>query len=129
MPEEKKACPKCGGREFTTLGDGRETVIYELVPAMVERQLHVQEKCRCRCGETMRGQGPPLVALQRASRRRGRPRSSTRRASAPPSWPRSPSRSAPTRCRSTGRRRRTAASASRWTTRRWAISSTEPPRS
>ena len=22
VPEEKKVCPKCGGREFTTLGDG-----------------------------------------------------------------------------------------------------------
>jgi transposase len=62
VPEEKKVCPKCGGREFTTLGDGRETVLYELVPAIVERQLHVQEKCRCRCGETIiTADGPAKV--------------------------------------------------------------------
>jgi transposase len=62
VPEEKKVCPKCGGHDFTKLGDGRMTELYELIPAMVERQLHVQEKQRCRCGETiLTADGPAKV--------------------------------------------------------------------
>jgi transposase len=57
--EEQKACPKCGGHDFSPLGDGLMTEVYELVPARVERQLHVQEKLRCRCGETiLTAEGP-----------------------------------------------------------------------
>jgi transposase len=53
VAEDRKVCPKCGGHDFTPLGDGRITELYELVPARIERQLHVQEKIRCRCGETI----------------------------------------------------------------------------
>jgi hypothetical protein len=51
--EDQKVCPKCGGRDFTKLGEGTPTEMYELVPSKVERQRHVQEKLRCRCGETI----------------------------------------------------------------------------
>jgi transposase len=53
VPDDQKVCPKCGGHEFSKLGDGKMTEEYELVPALVERRLHVQEKLRCRCGETI----------------------------------------------------------------------------
>jgi len=53
VPEEQKTCPKCGGHDFTRVGDGKMTEEYELVPALVERRLHIQEKLRCRCGETI----------------------------------------------------------------------------
>jgi transposase len=53
VPEDRKVCPKCGGHDFTPLGEGKVTELYELVLARVERQLHVQEKVRCRCGETI----------------------------------------------------------------------------
>lgn len=33
------------------LGEGKRTVVYEYVPARVERQVHVQETLACRCGE------------------------------------------------------------------------------
>ena len=60
--EDQKTCPKCGGHDFSTLGDGLMTELYELVPAIVERQLHVQEKLRCRCGETvLTADGPTKV--------------------------------------------------------------------
>ncbi len=60
--EEQKNCPKCGGREFTPLGDGKVTEVYELIPARFERQLHIQEKLRCRCGETiLTADGAPKV--------------------------------------------------------------------
>jgi len=62
VPEEKKVCPKCGGHDFSQLGGGKVTELYELVPPRVERQLHVQEKIRCRCGETiLTAETPPKV--------------------------------------------------------------------
>jgi transposase len=60
--EDQKTCPKCGGGEFTPLGDGRVTEVYEWIPARLERQLHIQEKLRCRCGETiLTADGTPKV--------------------------------------------------------------------
>jgi transposase len=59
VPEAKKICPRCGGREFTPLGEGKLTEMYELVAARVERLLHVQEKQRCRCGEFIVTADPP----------------------------------------------------------------------
>ncbi|HYD53174.1 MAG TPA: IS66 family transposase [Gemmatimonadaceae bacterium] len=53
VPDDQKVCPNCGGHEFSRIGDGRMTEEYELVPAVVERRLHVQERLRCRCGETI----------------------------------------------------------------------------
>ena len=62
VPEERRTCPKCGGHDFTPLGEGKMTELYELVPPHVERQLHVQEKLRCRCGETiLTAEGPAKV--------------------------------------------------------------------
>jgi transposase len=62
VPDDRKVCPKCGGRDFTPLGEGKVTELYELVPARIERQLHVQEKVRCRCGETIiTADTPPKV--------------------------------------------------------------------
>ena len=53
ITEDQKTCPKCGGHEFTPLGSGKITELYELLPSIIERQLHVQAKARCRCGETV----------------------------------------------------------------------------
>jgi transposase len=53
VPEEQKTCPKCGGHDFSALGSGKLTELYEMLPSIIERQLHVQEKLRCKCGETI----------------------------------------------------------------------------
>jgi transposase len=53
LRDDQKVCPKCGGHDFTKLGEGLMTELFELIPSFVERQLHVQEKARCRCGETI----------------------------------------------------------------------------
>jgi transposase len=66
VPDELKICPKCGGHDFTRLGDGKMTEEYELVPAMVERRLHVQEKLRCRCGETVLTAPAPAKVFDKA---------------------------------------------------------------
>ena len=60
--EDQKTCPKCGGHDFTRIGEGTPTEIYELVPGRVERQRHIQEKLRCRCGEAIvTADGPARV--------------------------------------------------------------------
>ena len=64
--EEQKVCPKCGGHDFSRLGGGDVTEMYELAPARVERQLHVQEKLRCRCGETILTADPPAKVYDKA---------------------------------------------------------------
>src|SRR5512146_2375935 len=62
VPEDRKVCPKCGGHDFSKLGSGLVTELYDLIPAMIERQLHIQEKLRCRCGEgIITAEGPPRV--------------------------------------------------------------------
>ncbi len=64
--EDQKVCPKCGGRDFTKLGEGVASEIYELVAARVERQRHVQEKLRCRCGEGIIMADGPARAYDKA---------------------------------------------------------------
>ena len=60
--EEQRRCPKCGGHDFRPVGKGKETVVYEYVPARVERHVHIQEKLACRCGEyIVTAEGPARV--------------------------------------------------------------------
>jgi transposase len=66
VPEKQKVCPKCGGHEFSKLGEGKMTEEYELLLAMVERRLHVQEKLRCRCGETILTAAAPTKVFDKA---------------------------------------------------------------
>jgi transposase len=51
VPEAKRLCPKCGSSELRPLGDGKTSIVYEYIPARIERQVHVQETLSCRCGE------------------------------------------------------------------------------
>jgi transposase len=64
--DDQKACPKCGGHDFSRLGGGERTEVYELVTARVERQVHVREKLRCRCGETILTADPPAKVYDKA---------------------------------------------------------------
>jgi transposase len=64
--EDQKTCPKCGGHDFSRLGGGDTTELYDLVPGHVERQLHVQEKLRCHCGETIITADPPAKVYDKA---------------------------------------------------------------
>ena len=64
--DEQKTCPKCGGHDFTRLGGGVVTELYDLIPAMVERQEHIQEKLRCRCGEAVITADPPEKVYDKA---------------------------------------------------------------
>jgi transposase len=47
--EEEDACPNCGldSSEFTSIGQGRETIVFEFVPARFVRHRHIQEVLGC----------------------------------------------------------------------------------
>ena len=66
VPEEEKHCPKCGSRDFTPLGPGKVTTVYDYIPARFEQQIHVQEKLRCKCGETILTAAKPAGAYDKA---------------------------------------------------------------
>ena len=58
LSDEEKRCPRCGGTVDRSL-PGKQTVIYEYVPGYFVKQLHVQEKAACRCGEHIATAPPP----------------------------------------------------------------------
>lgn len=66
VPEEKKHCPRCGAHDFTSLGAGKVTTVYDYVPARFEQQIHIQEKLRCKCGETILTAEKPAGAYDKA---------------------------------------------------------------
>ncbi|HZH15428.1 MAG TPA: IS66 family transposase [Archangium sp.] len=51
VPPEERTCPRCGGTDLKPLGGGKRSVLYEYVPARLERQVHVQQTLACACGE------------------------------------------------------------------------------
>ncbi|WNG33083.1 transposase [Archangium violaceum] len=62
VPEEQRKCPACGNDELKELGQGRTTVVYEYIPARLERQVHVQETLACACGKgVVTAPAPPKV--------------------------------------------------------------------
>jgi len=58
LSDEEKHCPRCGGIADRPL-PGKETVLYEYVPGYFVRQIHVQDKAACRCGEHIATAAPP----------------------------------------------------------------------
>jgi transposase len=65
VPEEQRQCPTCGNRELQPLGQGRTTVVYEYIPARMERQEHVQEILACACGKGVVCAPPPQKVVDR----------------------------------------------------------------
>jgi transposase len=66
VPEDRRTCPKCGGHDFSDLGPGKITEIYELLPPIIERQIHIQKKLRCKCGEGIVTADPPPRVYDKA---------------------------------------------------------------
>lgn len=51
VPEEERICPKCGGTEFKTVGEGKISLVQEYIPAQYELHRHIRETLACSCGE------------------------------------------------------------------------------
>jgi len=51
VPVEDRVCPRCGGTQFTKLGQGKATTVYDYVPGHMVKRVIVQETLACRCGE------------------------------------------------------------------------------
>lgn len=50
VPEAAKSCPDCGAvDEMKPVGTGRETTVFEFIPARFIRHVYVQEVLRCEC--------------------------------------------------------------------------------
>jgi len=60
VPEFKRKCPKCGRTNLKQLGGGKESVVYEYVPAQIIAHHHVRETLSCPCGEYIITAEPPL---------------------------------------------------------------------
>jgi len=59
VKESSRQCPKCGSSHLKKVGEGKVTTLIELVPAHLERQVHVQETLACPCGEyVVTAEGP-----------------------------------------------------------------------
>jgi len=51
VPKEDRRCPKCGGDEFSAIGDGKPSSIVEYVPGYFRKRLFRREKLACLCGQ------------------------------------------------------------------------------
>ncbi len=57
-----KDCPKCGGREFSKVGRGKISEIYDYIPGRLVKRIHIREVMACSCGDhIVTADGPPRV--------------------------------------------------------------------
>ena len=62
IPDGQRQCPKCGGSQLRSLGEGKITTVIEYIPSQLVQEVHVQETLACRCGEgILTAEGPPKV--------------------------------------------------------------------
>lgn len=53
VPADRQVCSHCESSDFKPLGQGKTTVIFELIPASLQRQVHLQQTLVCPCGKTI----------------------------------------------------------------------------
>jgi transposase len=60
VPKAQRQCPQCGSTNLKPLGSGKESVVYEYVPAHFIAHKHVRETLACPCGgHVVTAEGPP----------------------------------------------------------------------
>lgn len=60
VPKTEQRCPECGRTDLRPLGPGKESVVYEYVPARFIAHKHVRETLACACGgHVVTAEGPP----------------------------------------------------------------------
>jgi len=65
VPDERRVCPKCGARNLEKVGDGKQTVEFEYVPARLIRRIHLQETLACKRCEGMVVADGPIRAVEK----------------------------------------------------------------
>lgn len=59
VPASQRQCPQCGGKDLKALGKGKESIVYEYVPAHFVAHRHVRETLSCPCGgHVVTAEGP-----------------------------------------------------------------------
>lgn len=59
VPTGQRQCPQCGRTDLKPLGKGKDSVIYEYVPARFVAHRHVRETLACACGgHVVTAEGP-----------------------------------------------------------------------
>jgi transposase len=66
VPDEAKACPKCGGTADRGIGDGKHSTIIDYVPGHFVQREHIQQTLACRCGQYIATAPPPPRALDKS---------------------------------------------------------------
>ena len=62
VSDNDKECPSCGGREFSEVGSGKTSEVYDYIPGRLVKRIHVREVTACSCGEhIVTAEGPPKV--------------------------------------------------------------------
>lgn len=62
VSDNDKECPSCGGREFSQVGSGKTSEVYDYIPGRLVKRIHVREVMACSCGEhIVTAEGPPKV--------------------------------------------------------------------
>jgi len=65
VPDAEKKCPKCGRTDLKPLGEGKESVVYEYIPAQIIAHHHVRETVACPCGEYVKTAEVPLKWVEK----------------------------------------------------------------
>ena len=51
VPDDQRHCPRCGGEQFTELGDGKPSPVYEYIPGYFRRRIFRRQVLACNCGK------------------------------------------------------------------------------
>ncbi len=51
VPNDQRRCPACGNEQLKPVGEGKEPVVYEYLPAHFVAHRHLRETLVCKCGD------------------------------------------------------------------------------
>ncbi len=51
VPDDERACPKCGSHDLRPVGAGKVSVVLDYVPGHFRRRQHIRETLACTCGD------------------------------------------------------------------------------
>ena len=51
VPQRDRCCPKCGGEDFSPIGDGKPSSITEYIPGYFRKRIFRRQQLACACGQ------------------------------------------------------------------------------